>query len=106
MTIEEAKELIEWLPAYQLYEMYGKSDTGEALKIAIEALEARIPKPYNVGYERAWGVSKKAKVCPACDCYIDEVHFIDADGQKRPHIAYCGHCGQAIDYDEEAKEDG
>ena len=106
MTNEEAKELIEWLPAYQLYKMYGKSDTGEALKIAVEAIEKQIPKPYKVGIDRTWGTNARVKVCPVCDMYLDSIHFTDADGKKRKHVAYCDCCGQAVDYDEEATEDG
>lgn len=106
MTNEEAmKSALVKVMAQQEFGFSIRFDVQELLAV-IEALEARIPKPHNTGYERAWGVSKKAKVCPACDYFIYDVFFIDADDKKRPHIAYCGHCGQAIDYDEEATENG
>lgn len=110
MTSEEAVKFAKnvdfcagcWHSAYGIKEnddVCESCEHGHFLELVIEALEVRIPKPYHDGYNRAWGVKKKVKACPVCDYFIDEVHFIDADGKKSPHIAYCGHCGQAIDYD-------
>ena len=63
-----------------------ESELGQALNMAIEALEKRIPKePLNREYrpEISYGY------CPCCSNLIDDWN----------DIKLCGECGQAIDWE-------
>ena len=67
------------------------------LEAAISALEKQIPKKPTETIDRAWGIPRRQAVCPECDCYLGQIHFI-GDGKRK--IAYCEICGQAVDFSE------
>lgn len=81
MTNEEAKELIEWMPQY--YKLIGKTNLGEAWKIAVEAVEKQIPK-------KSFRVASTLYHCGTCKS------LIRTNGKWCDE--YCDHCGQAIDW--------
>ena len=70
---------------------YAQGTTGEqreALGMAIKAIEKQIPKrPNNCIW---YGDGSAMGHCPMCDTFLDS----DSD-------AYCGGCGQAIDWTED-----
>ena len=64
-----------------------ESESGQALNMAIEALEKQIPKqPIGEKYELIEGCGK----CPNCNNFIDDMRS----------YRVCGRCGQAIDWSE------
>lgn len=74
----------------------------EALDVAIQALEKQIPKKPNKTIDSSWGTKKEAHVCPVCDYYLTEVHFIEPQKiESNKKITYCETCGQAIDWSDE-----
>ena len=73
-----------------------------AMERAIEALEKQIPKKPNKTIDSSWGVKKEVHVCPVCDYYLTEVHFIEPQKiESNKKITYCETCGQAIDWSDE-----
>ena len=68
-----------------------------AREIAIEAMEKQIPKKPTEDIDRAWSIPCRQAVCPECDCYLGQIHFL-GDGKRK--IAYCERCGQAVDFSE------
>ena len=67
-----------------------------------EALEKQIPKKPNKTIDSSWGVKKEVHVCPVCDYYLTEVHFIAPQKiESNKKITYCETCGQAIDWSDE-----
>ena len=52
-----------------------------AVDIAVEAMEKQIPKTPNETTDTAWGIPCRQAVCPECDCYMGQIHFI-GDGKK------------------------
>ena len=74
----------------------------EALDVAIQTLEKQIPKKPNKTIDSSWGVKKEVHVCPVCDYYLTEVHFIAPQKiESNKKITYCETCGQAIDWSDE-----
>ena len=74
----------------------------ETLDMAIQALEKQIPKKPNKTIDSSWGIKKEVHVCPACDYYLTEVHFIAQQKiESNKKITYCETCGQAIDWSDE-----
>ena len=74
----------------------------EARDVAIKALEKQIPKKPNKTIDSSWGVKKEVHVCPVCDYYLTEVHFIAPQKiESNKKITYCETCGQAIDWSDE-----
>lgn len=66
------------------------------------ALKRQIPMKPNKTIDSSWGVKKEAHVCPICDYYLTEVHFIAPQKiESNKEITYCETCGQAIDWSEE-----
>ena len=77
-------------------------DDYKANKMAIQALEKQIPKKPNKTIDSSWGVKKEVHVCPVCDYYLTEVHFIAPQKiESNKKITYCETCGQAIDWSDE-----
>ena len=90
MTPQEAIELIKWTPLMR-YEadMEEKSELGQALDMAIAALEKQIPKkPYrDKNNYMFWA-------CPNCKKEI----YCDTDyGQQK--FDYCTECGQKLKWE-------
>ena len=75
----------------------GYKPNEEMFEMAISALERQIPKKPTEATDTAWGIPCRQAVCPECDCYLGQIHFI-GDGQRK--IAYCERCGQAVDFSE------
>ena len=74
----------------------------ESLKIAVHALEKQIPKKPNKAIDSSWGTKKEVYVCPVCDYYLTQVHFIAPQKiESNKEITYCETCGQAIDWSDE-----
>ena len=74
----------------------------EARNMAIQALEKQIPKKPNKTIDSSWGTKKEVHVCPVCDYYLTEVHFIASQKiESNKKITYCETCGQAIDWSDE-----
>ena len=74
----------------------------EARNVTIKALEKQIPKKPNKTIDSSWGTKKEAHVCPVCDYYLTEVHFIEPQKiESNKKITYCETCGQAIDWSDE-----
>ena len=72
------------------------------IKLAISALEKQVPKKPNKAIDSSWGIRKEVHVCPACDYYLTEVHFIAPQKiESNKKITYCETCGQAIDWSDE-----
>lgn len=69
----------------------------EAFDAAIEALEKQIPKKPTETIDRAWGIPCRQAVCPECDYYLGQIHFL-GDGKRK--IVYCERCGQVVDFSE------
>jgi uncharacterized protein with PIN domain len=69
--------------------------------IVRQALEKQIPKKPNKAIDSTCGIKNEVHVCPVCDYYLTEVHFI-APQKIEPNkkITYCENCGQAIDWSE------
>lgn len=77
-------------------------DDYKANEMAIQALEKQIPKKPNKTIDSSWGTKKEVHVCPVCDYYLTEVHFIEPQKIKsNKKITYCETCGQAIDWSDE-----
>ena len=78
-----------------------KSSTWEINGIDVhKALEKQIPKKVNKAIDTTWGVKKEVPVCPVCDYYLTEVHWIVDDGATESgKVTYCDTCGQAIDWE-------
>ncbi len=72
-----------------------------------EIVEKAIPKEPEKTIDRTWGIEKEVNVCPACGNYLSDIQFIASDyfvsSKDKKYVAYCEHCGQAVDY---AKEQG
>ena len=74
---------------------------GEEMDVAIKALEKQIPKKPNKAIDSSWGIKNEFNVCPVCDYYLTEVHFIAPQKiEQNKKITYCETCGQAIDWSE------
>ena len=98
MDIEKA---IECLKADKEYLTDMKICDGEEMDMAINALEKQIPKKPNKAIDSSWGIKKEVHVCPVCDYYLTEVHFIAPQKiAQNKKITYCETCGQAIDWSE------
>ena len=84
---------------------YAQGNTGEHIKsieIAIQALEKQIAMKPNKAIDSTWGIKKEVHVCPVCDYYLTEVHFIAPQKiESNKKITYCETCGQAIDWSDE-----
>ena len=82
MTYEEAINTIEHGCIYR------DKRSGEALKIAIIALEKQIPKVAE-HEDGVWSI------CPCCGGSVcnDTEHAVNRE------VSYCEHCGQAIDWE-------
>ena len=77
-------------------------DYYKANEMAIQELEKQIPKKPNKTIDSSWGVKKEVHICPACDYYLTEVHFIAPQKiESNKKITYCETCGQAIDWSDE-----
>ena len=73
-----------------------------ALDVAIQALEKQIAMKPNKAIDSTWGIKKEVHVCPVCDYYLTEVHFIAPQKiESNKKITYCETCGQAIDWSDE-----
>ena len=95
---EAIKELHEIRPRGSIIQQ----KRAEALDVAIQALEKQIPKKPNKTIDSSWGTKKEAHVCPVCDYYLTEVHFIEPQKiESNKKITYCETCGQAIDWSDE-----
>ena len=69
--------------------------------MAIKALEKQIAKKPNKTIDSTWGIKREVHVCPVCDYYLLETHFIVGDEIKeRKMVTFCDTCGQAIDWEE------
>lgn len=69
------------------------------IKLGIEALEKQVPKKPNKAIDSSWGIKKEIHVCPICDYYLTEVHFIGFHKvEENKKITFCETCGQAIDW--------
>ena len=110
MTIIEAiqwlkldKEMAEFDPLTRetTHRDNDRKKVAEALAIAIDAMEKRIPKKTDKVMDRTWGTKEKLDVCPVCGCYIPKIYFFE-DGKNEPckKMSYCEHCGQAILWEE------
>lgn len=76
----------------------------KATRVAIQALEKQIPKKPNKTIDSSWGIKKEVHVCPVCDYYLTEVHFIAPKKiESNKKITYCEICGQAIDWSDEKR---
>ena len=72
------------------------------MEMIVQALEKQIPKKPNKAIDSSWGVKKEVHVCPVCDYYLTEVHFIAPQKiESNKKITYCETCGQAIDWSDE-----
>ena len=84
---------------------FGSNISREASGFAIQALEKQIPMKPNKTIDSSWGVKKEAHVCPVCDYYLTEVHFIAPQKiESNKKITYCETCGQAIDWSDEDEQ--
>lgn len=71
----------------------------EAIEIAIKALKKQIPMKPNKAIDSSWGIQKEVHVCPRCDYYLSNVHFIGVHKvEENKSITFCETCGQAIDW--------
>lgn len=96
MTENEAIKILNTFPKED--EMY------DAAQMAINALEKQIPKKPNKTIDSSCGVKKEVHVCPVCDYYLTEVHFIAPQKiESNKKITYCEICGQAIDWSDEKR---
>lgn len=74
--------------------------TRDILDMAIKALEKQIPKKPNKAIDSSWGIKREVPVCPVCDYYLTEVHWLVVDGATESgKVTYCDTCGQAIDWE-------
>ena len=74
----------------------------QGYEMAIQALEKQIPKKPNKAIDSSWGIKKEVCVCPVCDYYLTQVHFIAPQKiESNKEITYCETCGQAIDWSDE-----
>ena len=107
MTESEAIEKLKNMRLYMQIEDKNNDckfteDDYKANDKAIQALEMQIPKKPNKTIDSSWGVEKEVHVCPACDYYLTEVHFIAPQKiVSNKKITYCETCGQAIDWSDE-----
>lgn len=98
MTESEAIKELDYFR--RIFDDEGRYKACDALVMAIKALEKQIPKKPNKAIDTSWGVHKEVNVCPVCDSFLTEVHFIDCDETKEgKRISYCETCGQAIDWE-------
>ena len=98
-AIEEFKERLELIEKCYRGEV---EDYKQALELGVKALEKQIPKKPNKTIDSSWGVKKEAHVCPVCDYYLTEVHFIAPQKiESNKKTTYCETCGQAIDWSDE-----
>lgn len=86
MTYEEAIYTIEHGCIYR------DKRGGEALKIAVIALEKQIPKKPKKQYSAFYD-------CPCCGGYL--VSKIDGELCGGQEYKYCCHCGQALDWSDD-----
>lgn len=101
MTESEAIKILQRDLQIQL-ENKALPDGIEAIQIAIQSLEKQIPKKPNKTIDSSWGIKKEVHVCPVCDYYLTEVHFIAQQKiESNKKITYCEICGQAIDWSDE-----
>ena len=69
------------------------------MEMIVQALEKQIPKKPNKTIDSSWGVKKEVHVCPVCDYYLTEVHFIASQKiESNKKITYCDTRGQATDW--------
>ena len=74
----------------------------KANEMAIQALEKQIPKKPNKTIDSSWGVKKEVHVCPVCDYYLTEVHFIEPQKiESNKKITHCEPREQAIVWSDE-----
>lgn len=96
----EPKEInfSEWLNGFIKKECGGTPEECRA------AVEKQIPKKPNKTIDSSWGIKKEVHVCPVCDYYLTEVHFIAPQKiESNKKITYCEICGQAIDWSDEKR---
>ena len=126
MTEIEATEWIQELKgSEEIQEFYYAESFIKACDIAMQALEEvqkyreigsieecrasrekQIAKKPNKTIDSSWGIKKEVHVCPACDYYLTEVHFIAPQKiESNKKITYCETCGQAIDWSDEDEID-
>lgn len=91
MTVEEAKNELKEMWVEFDYTLHDKS--ANAIDVAIKALEKQIPKkPLASIVEYRYGIFKKGttvlRLCPSCEEWVLYTH----------HKAFCGNCGQALDW--------
>lgn len=93
---EAAKLAIQALEEVQKYREIGSMEECRA------AREKQIAKKSNKAIDSSWGIKKEVHVCPACDYYLTEVHFIAPQKiESNKKITYCETCGQAIDWSDD-----
>lgn len=121
MTVKEIKEDKEWLEDFirafgynfddlelrsfdeivvclEELQRYKELGTVEELRVA---RDKQIPKKPNKTIDSTWGIKREVHVCPVCDYYLLETHFIVGDEIKeRKMVTFCDTCGQAIDWEE------
>lgn len=93
MDLKEAKELLESRIAIIKSDYPEMADYREALELAVNALEKRIPVKPN--YDSDGNPIWNTWICPRCDEYYEVIY----DDYK-----YCPNCGQHIDHSEEGEE--
>lgn len=86
MTNEEAVKIIDHLGIKQVYDdTVSATDIGEALTLAISALDKQIPiKPMRIADVMA--------MCPRCASTVYDFY------ENVSQLEYCRECGQAIDW--------
>ncbi len=83
--------------AWNAYVVYSDAAEGALLELSSAQPERDIPKKPTATIDRAWGIPHRQAVCPECDCYLGQVHFICEGGKQK--VTYCESCGQAIDWE-------
>ena len=100
-SIENLKMILEEATEDEHSVCYVTNCDKEPLEMAIEALEKQIPKKPNKAIDSSWGIKKEVHVCPVCDYYLTEVHFLTCDeASSTEKVTFCETCGQAIDWNE------
>lgn len=96
---ELEQDLLLYKADREILSMYNSLGAVEELRVA---KEKQIPKKPNTAIDSSWGIKKEVHVCPVCDCYLTEVHFIGVHKiESNKKVTFCENCGQAIDWSDE-----
>lgn len=95
MTEEQAKVILE----AEIVHHPECSIFGEALSIAIQAIDSHIPRQVAHAKQHKYGAAWK---CPTCEAVQIPVEFITENGtEPAEKHSYCWYCGQKIDWGNE-----